>query len=520
MLSNSGHTQYTYGVERSLLNLANEDSGFAKIILDGLPKDLKDKASEIVNEYDDSKFHLIFTLHRISKIQNAKLKARLFRVMRVLMLPLESLSFDKPSERYKILRLRRLYERVRLLSIVSLDSYYSHHPIRYDVSSALMSLDSLFSDLGGSSSFVTLLEQTSAWLADELYMHPKAVAAQKFYEVRSRKKLQKDYAKRVASKLEYDKFFLNIMNNGFGKPQVGNILPLARMSFEYSRRGPLFGKSLYELNSILENEISPSEKDYVSVMINPYSNMLHIDLLYDKGVSDCKSIGEMCSRTMIWLDRSIEAQVKNRLRRFPSNLLRNKEYEAQLRRRNTLDIVSNSYKPMKSIYNGIIKFLLPDDLTGCFTEIMPSTLDGSIGIKMTLHDGSVHDTLLSEIDVIISNKYLNLEKDRIHELETLKAYISKSKAKVIIANLDKYLIRNSNGNDEDDWDGAVLEINESSVSFSVLEAKNLKNKSSRANQAFNQLKDTQLMIKKKHPTLSGRRYRIKNFGAYVKFHMS
>lgn len=170
LLTNSGHAQYTFGVERSLLNKANEDKAFKDVLLSRFKGELRRESKRIIDEYDDISFHIIFTLLKIERLpKGSRLKARLLRILRLLILPTDSLGIKTSAEKYKIYRLKKLYKRVRLLSIVALDSYYSHHPIRYDVTSALLSLDSFFSDPGVDSNFIRLLEQTAAWIADELY---------------------------------------------------------------------------------------------------------------------------------------------------------------------------------------------------------------------------------------------------------------------------------------------------------------------------------------------------------------
>lgn len=520
LLTNAGHAQYTYGVERSLLNKANEDQSFKSVLLSYLKGDLKRESKRIIEEYDDVSFHLILVLIRIARLpKSSRLKGRLFRILRILMLPTDSLGIKTSSERYKIYRLKRLYKRIRLLSIVALDSYYSHHPIRYEVSSALMSLDSLFSDPGYDSNFIMLLKQTSAWMADELYMHPRAAAAQKNYEIESKKKLDSRYAERLSSKSEFDKFFLNVMANGFGKPKIDNLVPLARMSFQYTKYGSLFGKTLFDLNTALERQISPSAKDHVSVLLNPYSNQLHLDLLYDSKEADASSIGLICAKSTDWLLRLVEAQVKHVFRMF-SLRTRSRELQDRIRERDTQRFVRLALPAIRSLYDGVVKFILPQDLIGCFSEVVENRQDGPIGFRLKLVDGSVYDSITQELDKLVGNKLGILSKDRLHELETIKSYISKSNAKVLIVSLEKYVIRTREGVDTDEWDGALLEIFDDGAVFSIIEAKNLKNKSSCESQSYNQLGDTISLLKKNPKVLRYRRYRIKGCGAVLKIRLN
>ncbi|WP_369158566.1 hypothetical protein [Candidatus Thiodiazotropha sp. LNASS1] len=172
-----------------------------------------------------------------------RLKGRLFRLLAVLLLPIGELKISSSADRYKIYRLRSLFSRVRLLSIVALDAYYSHHPVRYQISGALMNLDSLLEGVDEKSEFFRLLEQTASWLADEIYLHPRSAAAQKLYEVESRTKLNGSYAPRISSITDFRVFLPNFMSNGFGQPKVDklgafgtiNISILARRIFIWKR---------------------------------------------------------------------------------------------------------------------------------------------------------------------------------------------------------------------------------------------------------------------------------------------
>ena len=282
LLSNCGHAQHTYGVERALLNRACKDSEFRDFLNAELPNYLKVESDRIVDSYNDSEFHHLLALVRISRLpKGSRLKARLFRLMKVLICPVESLETTDPAERFKLFRLRKLYERVRLISIVALDTYYSHHPIKFEVSSALVSLDSLFREPSVNTDFFKLLNNTAGWLADELYMHPSAAAAQKYYEFSSAKKIETRLSSKKSKKNKHYNLYLNVMNSGFGKPNISQLVPLSRFTFFYTRSGPIFGQNIYELTLKLEAQISPTEADHVSVLINPFTKNMHIDLLYN-----------------------------------------------------------------------------------------------------------------------------------------------------------------------------------------------------------------------------------------------
>src|SRR5690606_28825052 len=83
----------------------------------------------------------------------------------------------------------------RLLSMVTLDSYYSSHPVRLQLGAAVSGLAGLAESEAGADGFDGLLRRTAAWLADELYLHPLAVAAQREYEVQALERLPPRFQK-------------------------------------------------------------------------------------------------------------------------------------------------------------------------------------------------------------------------------------------------------------------------------------------------------------------------------------
>ena len=67
------------------------------------------------------------------------------------------------------------------------------------------------------------------------------------------------------------------MENGFGQPQVDKLESLARLSFPHWRFGAVFGKNEYELGLTVEAQLSNARTTHVSVLLNPYSETIHVD---------------------------------------------------------------------------------------------------------------------------------------------------------------------------------------------------------------------------------------------------
>jgi hypothetical protein len=343
-------------------------------------------------------------------------------------------------------------------------------------------------------------------------MHPSAAAAQKQYELDAARKLESKFCPKINSPAQFYQLFQNLMNTGFGKPKVGNLLPFARFTFPYSREGPIFGKNVFSLTTHLETQISPSDKDQVSILVNPFTGHMHLDILYDAGIADTQSIGILCARVNKWLTRHVDALLINRMRRFrppqsPSDFSKEQMIERIKRNRIPVGIISPVEQALRSLLEGAVRFLLPDGLEPYYSEVIPARKPQEVLTKIKLLDAHSYNPLLEKLQIQTQNNESQLDKDRIHELKMLQTYVEKSQAGTIVACIEKFKIRDINGNDVDEWDGAVLEIYEDRTTLTVLEAKNTKPTVSRANKAFAQLKSTQNLLKSRVVASSNRRYR-------------
>lgn len=517
LLSNSGHAQYTYGVERSLLNQAKADPNFKILLVKNFPPKLKRWSLKAINEYQDSDFHYILSLIRISYLPaRSRLKAKLYRILSSLLLPLEEITFIDSADKYKLFRLRRLFNQVRLLCIVTLDAYYSHHPVRYQLSSALMNISALMDETEEKSTFSSLMERTAAWLADEIYFHPRATAAQKSYELKSNTRFNEGYKPRIANENAFRDFYLNFMAHGFGAPKLDKLFHFARMSFQQGRGGVRFGTDTYQFSRQLEATLCKESSTYVSVVFNSYSNNIHIDLLYDRHNAEPSCISDLLTNTLRWLARLVEAQAVWRIRSLSPPTDAPEELINRIRLRFQEETIDKSYLALRNIFNGVIKYLLPDNLIGSMSEVMPQSDYRSLGAIITYVKGGKFDSLNKCIDMLIKDNPKAYSEDRLQELKALKYYINNSKAPYILACTEKFIIRDIEGRHVDDWDGLILEIFDDRVQFSVIEAKNLKSARKSENQSFVQLAATRKILSQKQK-LKSRRKRIPMLGAVITY---
>jgi hypothetical protein len=123
ILSNMGHAQYTYGVERSVLSHLRRNTNSKKFILSIIRQpELKQWSNKVIDDYRDTAFHWVLSIIRISQQipPQSRDKSLFIQYFKNLLLPLEELNFQSHSDRYKMYRLRKIFEKIRLLSLVTL----------------------------------------------------------------------------------------------------------------------------------------------------------------------------------------------------------------------------------------------------------------------------------------------------------------------------------------------------------------------------------------------------------------
>lgn len=520
ILSNLGHAQYTYGVERSLLSYLRRNKKSQKFVLSIIRQtELRKWSKDVIDNYQDTNIHWVLSILRISQhlpSQNRD-KAVVFQCLRNLLLPLEKLEFQSHIDRYKMYRLRKIFEKIRLLSLVALDSYYSHHPIRYQISAAIMDLENLFSIQ--ETGFENLLIQTASWLADELYMHPISSATLRHYEIQSTFKFRKHYNKFFDSEKAFKDFMGNFMNNGFGQPSSDHLKVFLRMSLSEEQARIFDKKDTYRIRNFLEKEIAEPEKTRIAVLKNPFSKILHIDLLYDRHESKPIDIGRLCSGFLAWFAPAIQAQANSSLeaffpeaevKHFPKNF--RKEF-MEMFLRQSFDKFNDVFS---QIIQSLIRYLISEDITGSIVEFIPSSrLEKPFLFRLKLNNLKL-DSIKANLENSIIDNPFQLNADRIQELKAIQHVVRYSCAPLLIVCADKFILRNSEGQHMSEWDGIVLEISQQHTYLNIIEAKNKGTDHQNEKEAFDQLIKCRDLLKRKHNSLKTRRAKITGLGAKLK----
>ncbi len=516
ILSNAGHMQYTYGVERSLLMHVQADHGLARLLVPrNIPADLNHWCHETIREFRYDRFRYVLILRRICNRlpSRSRLKGRLIHMLRNLLLPVDQLFPTAPVDRHKIFRLRTVFQQVRLLSMVTLDAYYSHHPIRYQIGSAIMDLSSLVKTPGEGSEFIDLMRRTSGFLADELYLHPSAVALQRAYEIRSLEKLSK-FGGKIRNDKALSQLLQNARNNGFGKPKQGALAPLYRISFMPVHRSLLGHRNEHKQVTDLEGQLTNSKTTFVAVSHNHATENTHIDVLYSP-TATVSDVGDVCRQTYKWLARALSAEVtrKTRIRRPDTQVAwRPTDYAERLLAR-----WLRNPSLMRSIFEGIVRFLLPEGYSGALTGYIPRYTRGAgqlgaFPAYLKLPNGIEVDDIKLVLDHHLIHNPGGLGHDRLQELRALSVMRVRSSAPFLIACTETYVIRDRFRRQVDEWDGVLLEVANGFVKFTVVEAKNRGSRARNVTEAWNQLAATRSLIRSRHGCKT-RRTRIPNLGA-------
>lgn len=184
LLGNYGHTKFTYGVERGLLQAAKKNQELYKWLTRCKDiKDIRDWCREVIDDYHDTDMHYVICLARFQFLRDRKY----YHYIRNLVLPTQELFPNNKSAQFKINRLRDLFGRIRMLCMATLDSYYSHQPISIQLNSAILGLSEYTPPIGKTSRFERVLSETNSWLAEELYLHPRSCAATTSYQISAEK---------------------------------------------------------------------------------------------------------------------------------------------------------------------------------------------------------------------------------------------------------------------------------------------------------------------------------------------
>lgn len=522
LLSNFGHAKQTFGTERGLLSQARQNPNVADWIFEATPEtDLKKWAQQVIREFRYEDVHYLLVLLRLRYNNPHDPRKHLFRqLVRNLVLPEGELLETADSEdHYKLRRLRTLHSRIRALAIVTIDAHYSHSPFDVQLQSAINSLARFLTGAGGAERFNRFVREMGAQLADELYLHPNSCAVARAYD----RKVSKRFPARFKSANKndrLDRFLTQIMADGFGQAEPGNLHPLFR--FSTGRGGHILdiGDDRLASRKQLEKRVASPPETQVSVDMNPFSKEVYLDFFFQPESATPPAIASVQKKIRSWLERLIRERAENQRPSFPPSLTEEIRTEiSRVIRRFEEQEIRRAQPVFDELFYGTMRFLLPNGWSVYIREYDRETHEEpSVRYRLRTRAGRAYDTVTEEIGRVIATQSYFGNDDRVQELRALERVLQHRQADLVLAVYDPLIITDQFDHDRDQWDGAILEIDDDRVRLTIIEAKNYGSRERTENRAFKQLRDSIEIICSEH-RIKYRRRRIAGLGAQAVFYL-
>lgn len=160
-----GYLEGTFSTSRAWLTFIKENKNVYKCFKNGLEEEDKGFFEKVVQEYDYYSFNILLALYQL---QRYKRKGKDFvdfssKLLRIYISPSE--------ENPKQLELKKLYDRIREISFITLDSIYAPVPFNIDLASILLNFDDLVESLFlKNTSYQIALLNLERVLQDSVYM--------------------------------------------------------------------------------------------------------------------------------------------------------------------------------------------------------------------------------------------------------------------------------------------------------------------------------------------------------------
>lgn len=534
LLGNFGHAKQTFGTERGILNHARKDKRVRSWIRAALPEDdLKIWADRLIDRYHYEHVHYLLTLVR-TKIMNPRdpRKHLIRQLVRNRVLPTdELLSEADSSEHYKLRRVRGLFDRIRLLAMVTLDAHYSHSPFEVQLHSAVNSLAGIMSGVREASRFDAFLRQMASQLADELYMHERACAVMRAYEEKVGRRIPKRFRKATRSSTRARHFVSQVMADGFGEPEPNSLHPLFRLSFGEEEMLYTPKQDRFEARDRLEQQVGTPQGVLVNVDRNPFSADTHIDFVYRPEVADANTLAALIQNIRTWLLRLVQARVQNQLRPLRRAVEEVEHtngdigeemkelYHRVIGGRLERQLVLGAQDVYDELFFGTMTFLMPEGWNVQIREHdREASGTSSVRFKVKTRTGTWYDNVSDKMVSVINRMENAGATDRVQELEALQRVLRYRSAPMILSVYNPVVITNQFDMDEDEWDGVVLAVDDDHVRLHVVEAKNYSSGKRNEDRAFRQLRDSIDLVTREH-TIKYRRRRLADLGAQAIFYL-
>lgn len=513
LISSYGHLNWTYASERVLLQLCYENKEIRSWLLKGIrDSDLRKWCNKVINNYDDHLFHYVISIKRIySGTPYDRNKTKLVKYLRNLLISTEDLFPDDLNCRFKLHRLRKLFQRIRILSIASIDSYNSGSSIRFHLSSSLTDINHFIYSKWDEKNLNSELESLVGDLASKLYYHPQSTPIQRSYVAEKKPSLKARIEKVISDEEKSSQLLKAILNDGVGKPDKNRLSHLIRLTFKGAPVSGYFGfKNKFELQKHIEKVVGNNKSIFISVEKNYFKKELFIDVHYVQDTS-LDEISISILKLKNWVLRSLKADFKRRTRFL--NRYTGKELERYKKR--VFKSLMRKYSGLfDQLFFSIIKLLLPDNWGLDIKDYIPTNdSDSPIYYKIELENDLSYNNITDRLERHINDNPYRLDLDRIQELKAIDRLIKYTQSEITLSCSEKIIITDNHGISIDEWDGVIIKLDNDHLRVIIVETKNFKSGSKKnENKSWEQLDDTIPIVTKKFDPKYQRK-RIKNLGA-------
>lgn len=517
LLGNIGHPNWTFSTERVLMNGALKEPKLETWLISGaIESDLREWARNAIQSCDDRRARLLVTLLRLKEQRPYDSRKYLFRHMiRNFVLPQDKLTFSTAAARKKITRLRLLHDQIQLLAMVMLDAYHSHSPVRLQLLPALQELAESVTQAARLQRFMGVISSTAGWLADEVYLHPTAVAVQYAYESRCSRSVVKKFRESSRTASGRRQFLRNILSDGFSRPRASELEPLVRLTFARHRPNLLGVDTRPSRIARLNSRISVKPSTFVSIEDNWFTGATHLDLLYNPRSINAHRLGKTYARLIFWLLKSIESESLESLRRLFRIEDRDENQTEARRIRVMKHRLHASEHHLVKVVLSVVKNLVPRGHTVGMEPVAEWAAPDPIAWRLVDSHGVEFDELLPRIDSVHRQLIDGGFTARAFEIDALRVAVGSPQEPAVAALLHPIVIRDALGRTRDEWDGCILSADKDKISLQVVEAKGGTNKARRAQEAFEQLADTRAILKDRFGVRT-KRLRMRHRGATLK----
>jgi len=483
LLSNFGHTRYTFGDEKAITLYALKTPAFKRKLLKPiLDTSLKTWGEEIIIQCDYTKMHYLLAVRRIYKetSRNIKLREQLIALVKLLVLQKSDIKFRINFE--KLEQLKRLFNLIRKLSIISIDGHYSHMPVKIDLIASIVSLGTIEKTYSNQS-LVNQLNPIISLLHEEIYLNKEVLEWQRSYEVESHLILSKFRTSGIENLIEIA-FQKGLIENPekklshFARLKLDNLL-----KFEEDIKS--------NLDELAKIRIGCRDTEY-GIDYNPIAKFQVIDLFLneDKFENDylplfifniCNYISKVSIVTLEKTMPSID-QFSNKILQVNNDIvdpLQLNKLLDEAKKVAVLEYNSSRASDMSLLYKEILwsllRFLIKDKFiwdvniqTKSYPQFVYSTGENEINLK------SVFDLAISE----------EVDKDRAFEIFQLKKSATRHFEGIILACLARITIYDITKAPSErivtDIDSLLIKVNKENLVVEFHESKNTRNAENKA----------------------------------------